>query len=328
MRLKQKMIVNHLTDRPDYTEDERELLSHCSLCPRECGADRLRSASGYCRTDAGINVAAVVVHRGEEPAVSGPHGICNIFFNGCNMRCIYCQNHQISRPGIKTPGSLNGFNDTVDRIVKILDSGVRSVGFVSPSHVVPQVKAIIRELNRRGYKPVTVYNTNSYEKAETLRELNGLIDVYLADFKYVTSGISKRLSDASDYPSVALKAVKEMYYQKGSSLITDEDGVAVSGLIIRHLVLPGHVDESINVIRMIAEELSPGVTLSLMSQYDPVYLAVGDPVLGRPLEKEEYERVKEESEKRGFRKGWYQEQGSNIIYRPDFSRDDPFEDEV
>ncbi|NSW94802.1 MAG: 4Fe-4S cluster-binding domain-containing protein [Bacteroidales bacterium] len=321
------MIVNHLTESLGYTDDDRELLSSCRLCPRECGADRFSEASGYCRTDAGINVASVVVHKGEEPAVSGPEGICNVFFYGCNMRCIYCQNHQISNPAAERSGSLNDLNDVADRIVKILDSGVPSVGFVSPSHVVPQVKLIIRELNRQGYRPVTVYNTNSYEKAYTIRQLDGLIDVYLADFKYAEGEIAKKLSDTADYPTVALKAIREMYFQKGSTLITDDEGRAVSGLIIRHLVLPGYADASINAIRMIADEVSPGVTISLMSQYYPAFRAEGEPDLGRSLEKEEYEKVRQECEKAGFRKGWYQEQGSSRIYRPDFRRADPFAEE-
>ena len=320
------MIVNSLTDRPDYSEEEKMLLSSCTLCPRECGVDRFRGATGYCRTDAGINVASIVVHRGEEPPVSGPEGICNIFFYGCNMRCIYCQNHQISRVGSERYGGFKGFKDVVERIIQILDSGVRAVGFVSPSHMVPQTRAIIRELNRRGYKPVTVYNTNSYEKAETIGGLNGLIDVYLADYKYITNHIAKELSDTENYPAVALRAIKEMYFKKGSSLITDDDGRAVSGLIIRHLILPGHIDESINVLRDIAEQISTGVTISLMSQYDPAFLAVGDPILGRPLDKQEYEKVMDEFKRTGFRKGWYQQLGSNISYRPDFSRENPFEE--
>lgn len=321
------MIVNYLTDWPDYTDNEKNRLSKCTLCPRECGADRIKGVSGYCKTDAGINVASIVVHRGEEPPVSGPEGICNVFFYGCNMRCIYCQNHQISRAGSERFGGFKGLRDTVERIIQILDSGIRAVGFVSPSHMVLQTKAIILELNRRGYKPFTVYNTNSYEKAETIRELEGLIDVYLADYKYVTGSVAKELSDAEDYPVVALKAIKEMYYQKGSSLITDDDGHAVNGLIIRHLVLPGYIDESINVLRTIAEEISTGVTISLMSQYDPAFLAVGDSLLGRPLDKQEYERVITEFERLGLRKGWYQQLGSNISYKPDFSRENPFEEQ-
>ena len=155
-------------------------------------------------------------------------------------------------------------NDLLDRIEDILSKGIKSVGFVSPSHVVPQVKAIIRGLNIRGLNPITVYNTNSYDKMETIQDLSGLIDVYLPDYKYVTKEVSAALSGSPDYPEVALKTIKEMYYQKGSTLITDEDGRAESGMLIRHLVLPGHVGESIRVLKTIAEELSTGVHLSLI----------------------------------------------------------------
>ena len=209
--------------------------------------------------------------------------------------------------------------------MKILSEGIPAVGFVSPSHVVPQVKAIIRGLNSRGYKPITVYNTNSYDKLETIRSLSGMIDVYLPDYKYVTKEIAASYSDVFDYPEIALKAIKEMYYQKGSSLAIDDNGRAENGLLIRHLVLPGHAEESKKVLSVIADELSPGVHLSLMSQYHPTSGVMKHPVLNRLLYKAEYESVVEEMEKLGFRNGWIQEMDSNQNYLPDFSKENPFE---
>jgi putative pyruvate formate lyase activating enzyme len=191
--------------------------------------------------------------------------------------------------------------------------------------MVPQVTAIIRRLAERGLKPVTVYNTNGYDKPEVIDSLDGLIDVYLPDYKYVTPSIAAEYSDACDYPEVALKALKRMYFQKGSTLPADEEGRAESGILIRHLVLPGHTEESKKVLRSIAEELSPGVHLSLMSQYHPTESVKNHPVLNRALYREEYESVIETLESLGFRNVWVQDPDSHLNYRPDFSREHPFE---
>jgi Uncharacterized Fe-S protein PflX, homolog of pyruvate formate lyase activating proteins len=312
--------------QPDiYCRNDRSLLENCTLCPRECRVNRFEGATGYCGTDAGLNIATVCVHKGEEPVISGNNGICNIFFSGCNLHCLYCQNHEISHGVtlISTGGA--DLDEVLDQIVKILSEGISVVGFVSPSHVVPQVKAIIRGLNSWGYKPITVYNTNGYDKLETIRSLSGMIDVYLPDYKYVTKEIASEYSDASDYPEIALKALKEMYYQKGSTLSIDENGRAENGLLIRHLVLPGHVAESKRVLMSIAEELSPGVHLSLMSQYHPTAQVRNHPVLNRSLYKAEYESVVEAMQTMGFRNGWVQDMDSHLNYRPDFSKEDPFE---
>jgi putative pyruvate formate lyase activating enzyme len=215
--------------------------------------------------------------------------------------------------------------EVLDSIIRFLDGGITAVGFVSPSHVAPQVKLIIKGLNDRGYKPITVYNTNSYDKFETIRSLDGLIDVYLPDYKYVTSELADKYSDAPDYPEIAFKAIKEMYYQKGSRLSINDNGRADNGMLIRHLVLPGHADESKRVLQTIAEELSPGIHLSLMSQYHPTPAVRNHPILNRTLYKAEYDSVVAEMENLGFRNGWIQEMDSNQNYLPDFSKENPFE---
>jgi putative pyruvate formate lyase activating enzyme len=308
-----------------YTTDEIKLLAHCTLCPHECRVNRFESGNGYCGMDALMNIASICIHRGEEPPIRGPEGICNIFFSGCNLRCIYCQNHDISRPG-KEHGIHNlTLKETLDEIEKIISPGIKAVGFVSPSHVVPQVKAIIRGLKERGLKPTTVYNTNSYDKPDTIESLEGLIDVYLPDYKYVTQAIARSYSDAYDYPEIALKAMKIMYHQKGSILRVDEEGRAENGILIRHLVLPGHVEESKKVLRNIADELSTGVHISLMSQYHPTQFVMEQPPLNRALYKEEYKAVAEVMENLGFRNGWTQDMDSYLNYRPDFRREHPFE---
>ena len=308
-----------------FERNDRLILENCTLCPRECRVNRFKGGLGYCGTDAGLNIATVCVHKGEEPVISGENGICNIFFTGCNLHCLYCQNHEISRYGSKTGSEGINLEGILERIMKMLSEGIQTVGFVSPSHVVPVVRAIIKGLNSRGCKPVTVYNTNGYDKPETIRSLDGLIDIYLPDYKYVTNKIALEYSDAGDYPEIALKAIKEMYYQKGSPLITDENENSVNGLLIRHLVLPGHAEESKKVLVSIAEELSPGVHLSLMSQYHPTELVRHHEVLNRTLYKKEYESVVEKMEELGFRNGWVQDMDSNLNYMPDFSKENPFE---
>ena len=308
-----------------YTEEETLKLKSCTLCPRGCKVNRFEGPRGYCKTDAGMNIATVCIHRGEEPVISGRDGICNIFFAGCNLRCAYCQNHEISQCRTMTVKVNNDYDLLLDQIEDILEEGITAIGFVSPSHVIPQVKAILRGLHERGLKPVKVYNTNGYDTLESIRGLDGLIDVYLPDFKYASPEIAKDFSDASDYPEVAFKAIKEMYYQKGSTLSLDENGRAENGLLIRHLVLPGHANESKKVLRTIAEELSPGIHLSLMSQYHPTSAVAEHPDLSRSLYKEEYDEVVKEMENLGFRNGWVQDMDSNLNYRPDFRKENPFE---
>lgn len=322
------MSVNKLTQYAIYDEEERKLLSCCTLCPRECRVNRFEGGLGYCGADADMNIASICIHRGEEPPISGRNGICNIFFSGCNLRCVYCQNHEISRPGPENVMNAVSYDETLKIIMHILDKGIRAVGFVTPSHVVPQVMAIIRGLRKNGYSPITVYNTNSYDKAAILRKIGEIIDVYLPDIKYITPDLASLYSDAPNYPEVALKALKEMYYQKGSRLITDDTGLAENGILIRHLVLPGHIDESKKILKYIGDELSTGVSISLMSQYHPTVHVTNLSDLKRNLTRREYDDVVMEMENLGFRNGWLQDTESSDNYLPDFSRKNPFEQSV
>jgi putative pyruvate formate lyase activating enzyme len=296
-------------------------MEHCSLCPRNCGIDR-KINEGYCGTGSDFSISSIVIHRGEEPVISGPNGICNIFFTGCNLRCIYCQNFQISRP--TSPKNIMTIDQIVKKISNLMENGITAVGFVSTSHVVNQVIAIIEALHKEGLYPVIVYNTNAYEKPETINLLEGKIDIYLPDFKYISSSVSKEYSGASDYFQYASASLTEMYRQKGSTLFIDEKGRAESGLIIRHLVLPCHCDESIKVLQYIAREISTRVHISLMSQYYPAYKAIKHPKLGRSLFYEEYQSVMEEFHRLGFRNGWVQKLESKDLYRPNFEKEIPF----
>ncbi|MCU0847421.1 MAG: 4Fe-4S cluster-binding domain-containing protein [Spirochaetes bacterium] len=294
----------------------------CSRCPRECGTDR-GSGSGYCKSGTGFEIASICRHAGEEPVLGGETGVCNIFFSHCNLQCVYCQNFQISRNG--TSAAIRDIDDLTEIITGFLDEGVGSVGFVSPSHMIPQMIEIINAVKEAGYNPAFIMNTNAYDKCETIQMLSGLIDVYLPDFKYMDPELSRDLSGAYDYPDVALKAIREMYRQKGSGISISQNGTIESGLIIRHLVLPGNIENSRRCLRTIAEELSTSVHISLMSQYRPLAENLGHPFLGKKVTRDEYEELIEEMFRLGFHRGWVQELESPDCYMPDFSLDDPFE---
>jgi putative pyruvate formate lyase activating enzyme len=300
-----------------------EPLAFCCICPRNCGADRLHGQVGVCGSDAGFNISSICIHHGEEPVISGNSGICNVFFSRCNLACIYCQNYQIScsRGGIV--GEEMQLHEVIDSITLILDGGCHAVAFVSPSHFIPQVKAIIEALRLLDYKPVFVYNTNAYDKVEEIRSLESYIDIYLPDYKYHDNNLARKFSKVSDYQQIAHAAISEMYHQKGSTLIMNETGYAEKGLVIRHLVLPGHIENSIQVLRSIAD-ISTSIAVSLMSQYYPVKTVENHPELGRTLTQHEYEIAKNELENLGFYKGWVQELESSNNYRPDFDFDKPF----
>lgn len=297
----------------------------CMLCPRKCGVNRNAGEVGYCKSDAQLHISTVCIHRGEEPAISGDKGICNVFFANCNMQCIFCQNHQISRNNNSTFSKLYTIEKAVDEIIINLDQDVQAVGFVSPTHFSPHVKVIIRELHRRNYYPVVVYNTNGYENVEVLKQLEKFVDVYLPDFKYLDHMLARQYSDVADYPDIITKAISEMYRQKGNNVIFNERGQAVSGLIIRHLVLPGSVADSRNILRWIAANLSSSIHISLMSQYDPTIHVSNHWVLSRPVSYYEYYEAIELLEDLGFENGWTQEMDSHQHYRPDFTMNHPFE---
>ncbi len=301
--------------------------TECLVCPRSCGADRTDSLLGYCNASDGIEVASVCIHKGEEPVITGDAGICNVFFSSCNMQCIYCQNRQISKNNRTSSFRIVALNEVVDKISHCLDHGCKAVGFVSPSHMIPQMLQIINALHEKGRSPILVYNSNGYDKVEVLKELEGVIDVYLPDFKYSDATLARELSETEDYVDFARLALREMYRQKGSPLHLDDSGQAISGLIVRHLVLPGYIENSKKVLEFIAHELSPRVHLSLMSQYHPMPEVKQHPNLGRLLMPEEYDEIQGEMERLGLVNGWVQELESSTQYLPDFYCAHPFEKE-
>jgi len=312
-KIKSTQFKNHL-----------DLLKDCCLCPRNCHINRLSGGLGYCRSDSQFNIGAICLHHGEEPPISGKNGICNVFFGHCNMQCMFCQNFQISNLGTSTNARFNNVATIIDTICDLLDKNVKSIGFVSATHCIPHMKVLITMLKGNGYSPVIVYNTNAYEKPETLKCLENYVDVYLPDYKYMYENLAKKYSDAPGYPEIALNAIKEMYRQKGSDLVIDDDGIATNGIIIRHLVLPGQIQNSLAALEAIATSFSTKIHISLMSQYYPTKNVSTHPNLNRTLSSDEYQIITDKMEELGFEKGWIQEPDSENCYRPDFDRSDPF----
>ncbi|MBM2814677.1 MAG: Radical protein [Ignavibacteria bacterium] len=296
----------------------------CNICPHSCNADRISNKKGVCRTSDKLSVSAICLHYGEEPVLSGFQGIVNIFFSNCNLRCIYCQNHQISFDSNDIIQNYHNIEDVIKKICNYLDCGCNTVGFVSPTHNIPNMLSIIKGLWDAGREPIIVYNSNGYDKVETLKYIEDYIDVYLPDFKYVDDSLALKLSKAPGYSEIALSAIKEMYRQKGANLYLDDNGYAISGLIIRHLILPGYIENSINVLDCIANKLTTSLHISLMSQYMPTIHTSSHSNLRRKLNFKEYEKVLEHFEGLGFYNGWVQSLDSSEIYFPDFSLEIPF----
>ncbi|MCQ2974797.1 MAG: hypothetical protein MJ211_08295 [Bacteroidales bacterium] len=301
-------------------------IHHCNMCPRNCGVDRTSENLGFCRINAKPHISDICVHKGEEPVLGGEKGVINVFFSSCNLKCIYCQNYEISQE-TPTKKEITRIQGAVTRIAGLMCSeGINTVGFVSPSHQAFQMKCIIDLLRKRGYNPTIIYNTNAYDSVETLKELENYIDIYLPDYKYSSNDLGVKYSSAPNYNEIALASIQEMYRQKGDKLVLDENGLAKSGIILRHLVLPGNVSNSINVLKNVAYEISPNIHVSLMAQYFPEYKALQDEKLNRTITEKEYVKVTNTADALGIVNGWFQELKSNLNYRPDFKKEgNPFE---
>ena len=293
------------------------------MCGRQCGVNR-NNVMGFCTAGLDYNVATICIHKGEEPVLSGSKGVCNVFFPHCNLRCVFCQNKDISNIDYRLNNSMySSLSSIVDRVEELLEKTEQVLGFVSPSHYAHLIPDIVDCIRRDGFNPTIVYNTNAYDSVDTLRKLESYIDVYLPDFKYYSYDLSSRYSFARNYFEVASNAIKEMYRQKGSVLITDDNDMAVSGLIIRHLILPGCVQDSKDVLSWIAENISLKVHVSLMSQYYPISDNLPDQ-LCRKLTENEYNQVVEHFYNIGLHNGWLQELDERS-YKPDFSKKEAFE---
>ena len=256
----------------------------CTLCPRNCHAERTdESGSGVCGVGALPKIARAGLHMWEEPCISGTRGSGTVFFSGCGLKCVFCQNETISHGG-------EGETVSIARLAEIFreleTQGAHNINLVTAAQFVP---AVIAALNIYRPQIPIVYNSSGYESVETLRTLEGYVDIYLPDFKYIDSGMARLLSGAADYPEVALGAIREMVRQTGAA-VYDENGMMLRGTQIRHLVLPGLTGDSVKILEMIAEEF-PGVPVSLMGQYTPFGKALLMPGINRKLKKKEYNRV-------------------------------------
>lgn len=256
---------------------------HCTLCPRRCGVDRTAGQLGFCRMPDQIHAACAALHYWEEPVISGSYGSGAVFFSGCTLRCAFCQNGVISQENFGKPLSPAGLRAAFERLI---DEGCQNINLVTPTHFLP---SILPALTPKLPVPV-VYNCGGYESVETLRQLEGLVDIYLPDFKYSDDRLAAKLSAAPDYAETASAAIREMYRQVGGAVIEDEQ--MTRGVIIRHLVLPGCIDNSLGVLDWIAESFpKKDVLVSLMSQYVPMGRAKNMPPLDRRITQEEYDAV-------------------------------------
>ncbi len=280
-----------------------EMLESCRLCPRECGVDRTAGQLGFCRSGAGVKLARVSLHFWEEPCVSGTAGSGTVFFSNCNMGCAFCQNHDISQGG---KGHEVGVGGLAGAIRRLSAKGPHNINLVSPTHYSPQVAAAMDEAGRL---PPVIWNSNAYEKPETLRLVEGLVDIYLPDLKYFDDSLATQYSSAPGYFAAATASILEMLRQVGPVQL-DERGIARRGLIIRHLVIPGHVDDSKRILRWIADNVPRGTYVSLMSQYVPVHRAHEHPGINRRLTEREYEEIVDYLIALGLEEGYCQELSS------------------
>jgi len=273
-----------------------ELQEKCRLCPRECGAERGKGQKGACRAGNTVKIASYGPHFGEERPLVGTHGSGTIFFSYCNLECVFCQNCDISWAGY---GREISTQELAEIMLKLQKRGCHNINLVTPTHYVPQILEALLTAREKGLCLPLVYNCGGYESIETLKILDGVIDIYMPDVKYDDSETAQRLSGVKDYPQRVKEALKEMHQQVGD-LKVDEKGIAKRGLIIRHLVLPGDLAGTKEIMRFIAEELSPQSFVNIMRQYHPAHRARNYPPLNRPVTSHEYEKAVEAAEKVGI----------------------------
>lgn len=290
--------------REENTVDNRmEQLRRCTLCPRECGAERLSGKKGRCHVADEILVARAALHMWEEPCISGQEGSGAVFFSGCSLGCVFCQNREIS-------GGESGRAITIERLSEIFlelqAQHANNINLVTAGHYIVQTCRALELARQKGLSIPIVYNSSGYEKKETLKMLDGLVDIYLPDFKYMQPETARAYSRAADYPDVARQALEEMVRQCPRPVF-DSRGMMQSGVIVRHLLLPGHVREAKEIIRYLYETYGDRIYISMMNQYTPGEAVKGDPLLGRRVTRREYARLLDFAEQIGVTQGFYQE---------------------
>ena len=266
----------------------RDIMSDCVLCPRACHVNRLAGQTGYCGQTAELTAARASLHYWEEPCISGTSGSGTVFFSGCNLRCVFCQNHNIA---LGKAGRVIAPEHLAEIFLQLQEQGANNINLVTPTHFLPQIVIALEQAKQKGLHLPIVYNTGSYESPEALRHLEGLVDIYLPDLKYFSPELSTAYSHAPDYFETACAAISEMYRQVGDYEL-DENGLLKKGVVIRHLILPGMLDNSKRVIDRVANTFKPGqVMFSLMHQYVPCGRAAEYPEINRKVTDEEYAEV-------------------------------------
>ena len=283
-----------------------KILEKCAICPHNCGINRLNNQIGRCKSKDTVKVALYSTHNFEEPCISGKKGSGTVFFSNCNMNCVFCQNYEISQQG---KGKESTIEELADIFIKQQEKNVENINLVTPTSYVPQIIEAIKIARGNGLKLPIVYNTNGYEKVETLKMLDGFVDIYLPDFKYSDNELGKRLSKVDNYFEIATEALKEMYRQTGKAVFNDE-GIMQRGMIIRHLVLPNHILNSRRVLKWINENMHD-VYVSVMAQYFPTYKAKEIDDINRKLTKEEYGQIENYLYRLDLENGYIQELGEH-----------------
>lgn len=309
-----------------------EMLRCCRICPRDCDIDRLQNEVAACYSGLLPIVSAYTPHFGEEPALVGTHGAGNVFLGLCNLRCVYCQNHQISQTFKEQRLNEITFERLANMFLELQRAGCHNINWVSPTHFVPQLVKSLCIAAENGLRLPVVYNTNSYDAVPVLKMLEGIVDVYLPDLKYADDEAGREYSKVTGYVGHARAAVKEMYRQVGDSLVYDQDGLLKRGLIIRLLVLPNDIAGIAESLRWIRDELSPKVAVSLMAQYFPTNKVGLEryPLISRKIRWTEWLSAIEHMDSLGIEEGWMQDfESAAEYYRPDFGRAEmPFKDIV
>lgn len=283
-----------------------ELLEKCTICPHNCGINRTNNQIGRCKSKDTVKIALYSTHNFEEPCISGKKGSGTVFFSNCNMNCVFCQNYEISQQG---KGKEITIEELAEIFIKQQEKDVENINLVTPTSYVPQIIETIKIARNKGLKLPIVYNTNGYEKVETLEMLEGYVDIYLPDFKYSDNKLAKRLSKVDNYFEIATRALKEMYRQTGKAVF-DDRGIMQKGMIIRHLVLPNQILNSRRVLKWINENMHD-VYVSVMAQYFPTYKAKDIEDINRKLTKEEYEQIENYLYRLDLENGYIQELGEH-----------------
>lgn len=283
------------------------LLKECNLCPRKCSVNRLENERGFCKSSSSIKIARVSLHNWEEPCISGKNGSGTIFFSGCTLKCVFCQNHEISQEGV-------GKEVSIERLSEIFleqqERGANNINLVTPTHYVPQIIEAIKLSKSKGLNLPILYNSNGYVPLETLKLLEGYIDVYLPDLKYFNDKYAIKYSKAPNYFKAASNAIKEMVRQVGSPEF-DDNGLIKKGVIIRHLMLPGLLFDSKKVMDYIYNTFGNSVYVSIMNQYTPTFKAEEYPEINKPLNPKHYDTLIDYSLSIGIENGFIQDTGTN-----------------